>query len=607
MLLATDAAGEGINLQRAHLMVNYDLPWNPNRLEQRFGRIHRIGQTEVCHLWNLVADDTREGDVYRRLLEKLEQARKTLGGQVFDVLGKLEFGGRPLRELLLDAIRYGERPEVRARLDTAVDQTLDLGAIQDLLEDRQLVHDAMDATRVQRVREDMERAEARRLQPHYIESFFREAFGRLGGAARQREARRYQVTHVPALIRNRDPAVGRGEPVLARYERIAFEKPLVAPPGRPPAAFVCPGHPLLDAVIDATLERHRDLLMRGAVLVDERGDGVAPRVLFSIEHALQDGGVTRSGERRVVSKRVLYVEMGADGAARHLHYAPYLDYRPLADGEPAVDAILARGECAWIGRDLEEAAQGYAVAHVVPEHLAEVRGARLALIEKTRAAVKDRLTKEISYWDHRAEQLRLDEEAGRSGARLNSGEARRRADALQVRLQKRLAELDREGQVSPRPPVVLGGLLVVPRGLIEKMAGRVDPAPTPPVDPMAVAARARAIVMEAERRLGFEPTDRELEKLGYDIESRVPGTGRLRFIEVKGRRSDADAITVTRNEILYSLNRPDDFILAIVEFREGESHRLHYVRRPFQREPDFGVTSVNYRLKELVDRAEAPR
>ena len=95
VLLATDAAGEGINLQRAHLMVNYDLPWNPNRLEQRFGRIHRIGQTEVCHLWNLVADETREGDVYRKLLDKLEQARQTLGGQVFDVLGKLHFEGRP--------------------------------------------------------------------------------------------------------------------------------------------------------------------------------------------------------------------------------------------------------------------------------------------------------------------------------------------------------------------------------------------------------------------------------------------------------------------------------------------------------------------------------
>lgn len=120
VLLATDAAGEGINLQRAHLMVNYDLPWNPNRLEQRFGRIHRIGQTEVCHLWNLVADETREGDVYRTLLEKLEQARVALGGQVFDVLGKLHFEGRPLRDLLIDAVRYGEKPEVRARLNQVV-------------------------------------------------------------------------------------------------------------------------------------------------------------------------------------------------------------------------------------------------------------------------------------------------------------------------------------------------------------------------------------------------------------------------------------------------------------------------------------------------------
>ena len=489
VLLATDAAGEGINLQRAHLMVNYDLPWNPNRLEQRFGRIHRIGQTEVCHLWNLVADETREGDVYRRLLEKLEQARQTLGGQVFDVLGKLEFEGKPLRELLLNAIRYGEQPAVRARLDTAVDQAFNRAAVQDLLEERQLVHDVMDATRVQRVREEMERAEARRLQPHYIESFFREAFHRLGGAVRQREPRRYEVTHVPVPVRRRDRALGVGEPVLARYERIVFEKPLVAPPGQPLAAFVCPGHPLLDSVIDLTLERHRDLLKRGAVLVDERDNGTTPRVLFSIEHALQDGSTTRGGARRVISQRVLYVELDNDGVTRHLHYAPYLDYRPLKDEDPSVDAILDRTECAWIGRDLEQAAQAYAVAEVVPEHLAEVRAARLALIEKTEAAVKDRLTKEISYWDHRAAQLALDEEAGKTGARLNSGEARRRADTMQTRLQKRLADLKRAAQISPRPPLVLGGLLVVPRGLIDAIAGR--PSPPSTVDTQAAGARHR--------------------------------------------------------------------------------------------------------------------
>jgi SNF2 family DNA or RNA helicase len=606
VLLATDAAGEGINLQRAHLMVNYDLPWNPNRIEQRFGRIHRIGQTEVCHLWNLVAEETREGDVYRRLLEKLEQARQSLGGQVFDVLGKLQFEGKSLRDLLIRAIRYGDQPEVRAYLTTVMDHTLDRAQLQDLLEESALAHDVMDASRVQRVREDMERAEARRLQPHYIESFFHEAFQRLGGSSKQREPRRYEVSHVPAPIRNRDRLIGIGEPVLPRYERIAFEKPLVAPQGQPMAAFICPGHPLLDSVIDLTLERHRDLLKRGAVLVDENDAGTRPHMLFYLEHALQDASLTRLGERRVISKRVLYVELKEDGATRHVHYAPYLDYRPLSEDEPEVAEILDRPECGWITRELEQQAQGYAVAQVVPEHLKEVSGAKLELIAKTEAAVKERLTKEISYWDHRAEALKMQEQAGKPNARLNSGEARKRADNLQARLEKRLEELKLEAQISPLPPVVLGGFLVVPAGLIAAMCEKPVQAAAVRVDTQAVAARARAIVMEVERSLGFEPTDREFEKLGYDVESRVPHTGRLRFIEVKGRAAGANVITVTRNEILYSLNKPDDFILAMVEFYPDGSHKVHYLRQPFQTRPDFGVTSVNYDFAELLARAGEP-
>ena len=606
ILVATDAAGEGINLQRAHLMVNYDLPWNPNRLEQRFGRIHRIGQTEVCHLWNLVAEETREGDVYRRLLEKLEQARAALGGQVFDVLGKLQFAGRPLRGLLLEAVRYGERPEVRARLTTALDSALDRARLQELLAEQALAPDAMDAGRVQRVREELERAAARRLQPHYVESFFRAAFARLGGSLRQREPRRYEITHVPGAVRARDRLLGAGEPVLARYERAAFEKELLAPPGQPPAAFLCPGHPLLDAVLDLTLERHRHLLKRGAVLVDERDSGTAPRVLFYLEHAIQDAGRTRAGERRVVSKRLLYVELSAGAAARHLHYAPYLDYRPPADGEPGAAAILARPECAWISGGLERQAQEHAVTHVVPDHLQEVRAARLGLIAKTEAAVKERLTKEIAHWDHRASQLREQELAGRPGAKLNSGEARRRADALQTRLRRRLRELRLEAHLAPLPPVLLGGVLVAPRGLLAAMGGASAAPARAAGDTQESAARARAIVMETERALGFEPTDREAERLGYDLESRVPGSGRLRFIEVKGRVRGADAITVTRNEVLYSLNQPEDYRLAIVEFLDGGGHRVHYLRRPFRREPDFGVTSVNYSFKDLLARAEPP-
>jgi superfamily II DNA or RNA helicase len=606
VLIATDAAGEGINLQRAHLMVNYDLPWNPNRIEQRFGRIHRIGQTEVCHLWNLVAEETREGDVYRTLLEKLEQARQALGGQVFDVLGKLQFEGRSLRELLIEAVRYGDRPDIRAKLKQAIAEAVDRPHLQDLLEERALAHDVMDASRVARVREDMERAEARRLQPHYVESFFLEAFSQLGGTARQREARRYEVTHVPAPVRNRDRLIGTGEPVLPRYERIVFEKSLISPQGEPMAAFVCPGHPLLDATLDLTLDRHRDLLRRGTILVDDRDPGTTPRVLFYLEHAIQDASLLKNGDRRTISKQMLYVELDAAGNAGHLHYAPYLDFRPLQADEPGVEALLARPESAWITRDLEQKALAHAIAEVVPEHLKEVRERRSTWIGKARAAVKDRLTKEIGYWDHRAEELKLQEQAGRTNARLNSQEARRRADDLQARLQKRMEQLDLEAQVSALPPVALGGMMVVPAGLIAKMTGRPLPEGTQAADRQAAAARARQIVLEVERKLGFDPTDREFEKLGYDIESRDARTGRLRFLEVKGRITGAATITVTKNEILYSLNKPEDFILAIVEFLEGDAHRVHYVRRPFVREPDFGVTSVNYDFAELLARAEHP-
>jgi hypothetical protein len=172
---------------------------------------------------------------------------------------------------------------------------------------------------------------------------------------------------------------------------------------------------------------------------------------------------------------------------------------------------------------------------------------------------------------------------------------------------KRLDELARERQIAPLPPVVLGGFVVVPLGLVRAMQGHPLSETTAPVDTQAAAATAREAVMAAERSLGFEPTDRELEKIGYDIESRVPGTGKLRFIEVKGRVSGAATVTVTKNEILYSLNKPDDFILALVEFREGRELAVKYVRQPFHREPDFGVTSVNYDFAELLERAEEPR
>ena len=600
VLLATDAAGEGINLQQAHLMVNYDLPWNPNRIEQRFGRIHRIGQTEVCRLWNLVAEETREGEVYKLLLEKLEEARKALGGKVFDVMGKVHFEGRQLRDLLVEAIIYGESPDVRGRLTEAVDNAFDHDYLAELWDEKALARDTIDSSRLHRVREEMERAEARRLQPHYIRSFFLEAFKLLGGTAVEREPGRYSISNVPAVVRN------RGRFVARRYDRIVFDKALKTPTGQPAAEFVCPGHPLLDATRDIVLEHHQGLLRQGAVLVEESDQSRCPRVLFYLSHSVQDATITSIGEQRTISKRILYVELDSEGNASHPKYAPYLDYRPLAKDEPNVEAILSRPESAWLADSMENRARNYAISQVVPGHLSEVREQKLRQIEKTELAVRDRLTRAIAHWDRRVSQLKAEEEAGKINANLNSGEARRRSDGLKDRMRGRLERLRLEKQISPLPPVILGSALIVPSGLLNEMSGNVKPEDRGTIDKQAVASNARELVMAVERELGYEPIDREQDKVGYDIESRIPGQGRLRFIEVKGRSAGADTITVTRNEILFSLNKPEDYILAMVEFMPDGKHRVRYLRRPFCNEPDFGVTSVNYDLSHLLERSEEP-
>lgn len=603
VLVATDAAGEGINLIRAHLMVNYDLPWNPNRLEQRFGRIHRIGQTEVCHLWNLVASETREGDVFHRLFEKLEHERNALGGQVFDILGQLTFDNRPLRDLLIEAVRYGDQPEIRSRLDRVVDQALDHEHLRSLLEQHALGSEGLSYSRVREIRDEMERAQAARLQPHYISSFFLEAFRQLGGSLQERESRRWEITHVPSVVRARDRQIGTGAAVLNRYERITFDKELVSLPGKPLAEFVSPAHPLLEAVSDLILERHRDLLKRGAVLVDPEDQTTNPRVLFYLEHSLLDGRPLADGSRRTISREMHFVEIDSDSCVRNAGCAPYLDYRPLASNESAVVERLFEAD--WLRSDLEKRPFQYAIEHLVPAHLERVRRRKQDLIDRTQKAVHERLTKEINYWDARAEDLRQREAAGRA-TNMNWHKARQRADELEERLQNRMKELAEERHITPQSPVVLGGAFIVPAGLLAQLTAKACPIAPDATDRRIIERKAMDVVMALERRLGHLPNDVSAAKLGWDIESRVSETEPLRLIEVKGRAAGADTVTVTRNEILRAINSPESFILALVEV-DGSNSRVHYLDRPFVREPDFAVTSVNYDLAELLERSYDPR
>jgi SNF2 family DNA or RNA helicase len=602
ILVATDAAGEGVNLQNAHLMVNYDLPWNPNRLEQRFGRIHRIGQTEVCRLWNLVAAETREGDVFQRLLQKLETERQALGGRVFDILGEV-FNERSLKDLLIEAIRYGDDPEVRARLLRKVEGALDTDHLQEIMRQNALCEEVMDAERLFAIKSEMEKAEARKLQPYFIQSFFSRAFEEFAGSLRPREKGRWEIRHVPASIREHSRRISYGRqqllPVVDRYERVCFEKEyvrLMDPPGAPMAELIHPGHPLMEAVTDLVLEAHGLKMRRGAILLDPNDLGTVPKLLFIIDHSVRDG----NDENRTVSRRMQFLTIDPEGMAENAGYAPHLDLQPIDENEmDIVDDVLTSS---WINNDLEHLALSYATERIVPEHYNEVKGQREHMADRTLEAVQARLVKEINYQSGRYLKLQAQMQAGKD-VRLNLENTRRTVDDLTARLNRRQQELKAERHIISATPVIAGGALIIPAGLLAQRRGEetvVDAAARKHVEMVAMEA-----VLAAERALGNEAVDVSAEKCGWDITSWTEGQ-ETRHIEVKGRAKGQTSITVSRNEILYGLNQADKFILAIV-LADGETYEgPFYIRMPFDHEPGWAVTSVNFDLQELLGRAERP-
>jgi superfamily II DNA or RNA helicase len=309
VLVATDAAGEGINLQVANMMVNYDLPWNPNRIEQRFGRIHRIGQTRPCHLWNLVAHETREGQVFKRLFEKIEQQRGTYGDQVYDVLGDSHIN-TSLQDLLIRAIREDRDPAHLAYMDEIIDGEIG-HQLEDDLRERALVGGLGDPAANDKIRDLMELSRARKLQPWFVEAFFSAALQQYGGRITGREPGRFEITRVPASIRSHaDPLLG---PVHDRYVRVAFDKANVHVENSERAELVAPGTPLLSAVVDKVLADHGHTLARGATLVAPDDPSTEPRLLVYLDHTVTDGRRVH-GQRQIVSRRFQYVEIDRHGS-----------------------------------------------------------------------------------------------------------------------------------------------------------------------------------------------------------------------------------------------------------------------------------------------------
>lgn len=606
VLVANDAAGEGVNLQRGHLMVNYDLPWNPNKIEQRFGRIHRIGQTEVCHLWNLVAADTREGEVYARLLEKLETARNALGGRVYDVLGEL-FEETPLRDLLFEAIQYGEQEDVKAKLFERIDGAVDQEHLLNLLRRRALTNDTMPEDQVAELRKEMEQAKAQKLQPHHIQSFFIAAFQKLGGRIKMREKGRWEITHVPVLIKERGQLIGTNASIQGRYERICFEKTHISQ--QPVAEFVCPGHPLLESVISLIRERYNHLMKQGSVLVDDVDAGEDASAIFFMEHSVQDGRTTRHGKPHIISQKLHFVSINAKGEISDAGIAPHLNFRPTTGEER--ELVKEYMEDVWLSSGLEKTATDFATTEIAQAHLVEVKTRRIPEIEKVEREVKARLGKEINFWDSRASELREQERAGKN-VRLSSENAQRRAEGLAERLRRRRELLEQERFISAQPPKIRGGMVVLPKGLLDKIRVERGEGIVSPDFAKSIASRreielkAMNAVMSVEKKLGNKPEDVSAKKLGYDILSINPDTQATRFIEVKGRTANGNVITVTRQEIITSLHTPDEYILAIVLVDGKFVHAPCYIRKPFSLEPEFGITSSQVDLKMLLKRAKIP-
>jgi len=586
ILLATDAAGEGLNLQAAHLMVNYDLPWNPNRIEQRFGRIHRIGQEEVCRLWNLVAHNTREGAVFERLLAKIEEQRKAYGGKVFDVLGEA-FIETPLRELLMEAIRYGEQDEVRAKMHEVIDHQVADG-LKELLEERALASEHLADADLAKLRAAMDEARARRLQPHYIEMAFKAAFTRLGGRIARRERGRYEIANVPAQIR-----ASKFQPIATKYDRVAFDLEYAHSEELSRADLLAPGHPLHDAVMDEAVRLLGGTLNHGTVLVSATLD--EPHLLVGVVEEVADA------TGAAVARRFGYAYVDSLATVTPAGPAPYLD----CVAAPDTASVDAARRLPWLA-DAEDRANSWIITTQLPEYLAEVQPRRAAELAKTRELVVRRLEGErdrvLLDAAVAAEKEQAGEKPKESAESLN-----RKAVELDMRLRKRLELVEQQALMSTKPPRIITAALVLPVSMVD---GQLPPsAPIHAKETKEVERRGVELVLARERELGRTPVEQSFNNKGFDILS-YDASGDTHRIEVKARLDGAKDFFVTHNEVMVGKNAAPRYRLALVKVdpRGSDYDDVRYLGDPFSSTDlgDFEATGVRGDWNKMWNKGTEP-
>ena len=490
----------------------------------------------------------------------LFRSRKAYGGKVFDVLGAA-FEGQPLRELLVNAIRYGEKPEVRARMEQVIDESVSAG-IPELIRESALDTTTMADADIAELRVQMDEARARRLQPHYIERAFREAFTRLGGRISKREKGRFEISNVPAAVRT-----GRRDPIATRYERVTFESENV--PGAD-AELLAPGHPLHDAVMSETVARLGDCLERGAVLVSPDLD--SPRLLVGVLEEIGDGTDT------VVARRFGYAYVDQEGTVEPAGPAPYLD----CVGAPAEVAAKWAAKIDWAG-GAEDKAMSWLIANQLPAYLGEVRPRREAELARAREHVESRLKGEA---ERLVKEAMVADEREKRGERIRetSASLMTKSREIEDRLERRLGLIERQEQMAPRAPRVVTAALVLPATALDAVEGDdvKESEPLHAVETKEVERRGVDLVVATERKLGRVPVEQAFNNPGFDILSGEEGGGSIR-IEVKARIAGAKDFFITHNEVMTAMNASPAYRLALVRVdpRGPEHDEVRYLGNPF--------------------------
>ncbi len=534
VLVATEAAGEGINLQVCNILFNYDIPWNPNRLEQRMGRIHRYGQRKDCLIFNFVATNTIEGRVLQRLHEKLQEIRDALDDDaVFNVVGEI-LPAAHVERVLRDyyAGKLGDA-DLEERMLRDVDEKQFRAICQNALEGL-----ASKKLNLEMLIERRARAQERRVVPETIARFLREAA----------EFVPWTLKPVPSLPHAFEPA--RTPSILRRYEKEADWK-LSALADRYPRCsterdtaetekleWVTPGHPLFEAIRRHTHTQALDVLVKGATFHSLQHDHPA-RIDFYRARIVDGLG-------QVVHERLFAVEIPEDGEPRLQEPGLLGNFAP-AEPPPELPAVAALPEATtWLHE------------HALAPFLEETRKDRLSEVERVSAHVELSLTELLQRADEEIGRAASDVEQRRPGAEGRLAQAETRHAELLARRERRRIDLDRQRALTLQAVERLASVLALPHP--EREAPEVRRL-KPNFETEAIAMR---VVMEHERAQGRQVYDVSEKNLGYDVTSLDLASGDLRLIEVKGLGAATGTILLTPNERRVAEDRPDCFWLYVV-------------------------------------------